>query len=243
QSDRAALVEIFKTARRCRGIWKAAKGIPKLSEQRHDAEQFGVQGWRVEVYARTANNWGEVSPATSTYKRRRASRYPRQLARSVPELYPQFAVQVLRHCERDFGRYGCWVINQIWNHKELIGKRTPGWRSQPPDKLENRAFNDAWKLSAEPLLRLIEDSENDGVLRFATRSLEKDFPETLRSVDPAWLGRLGKKPAGSIHEFVVSLLERSPEFHQSKLAGLGLHDMVLDLLGSPSEKAAKYAIE
>src|SRR5690606_17228205 len=33
------------------------------------------------------------------------------------------------------------------------------------------------------------------------------------------------------------------EFHQSKLAGLGLHDMVLDLLGSPSEKAAKYAIE
>src|SRR5690606_28113443 len=107
----------------------------------------------------------------------------------------------------------------------------------------NRAFNEAWKLSAEPLLRLIEDSENDGVLRFATRALEKDFPEVLRKVDPAWLGRLGKKPSGGVHEFVVSLLERSPEFHQSKLAELGLHDMVLDLLGSPSEKAAKYAIE
>ncbi|HLT40852.1 MAG TPA: hypothetical protein VK034_31460 [Enhygromyxa sp.] len=243
QSDRAALVEIFKTAKMGWGIWKAAKRIYKLAEQRHDAELFGVLAWRFDVYTRTANNWGEVSPATSTYMRRRAWRYLRQLGLSVPELYPQFAVQVLRHYERDFGPYGCWVINQIWNHKELIGKRTPGWRSQPPDKLENRAFNDAWKLSAEPLLRLIEDSENDGVLRFATRSLEKDFPETLRSVDPAWLGRLGKKPAGSIHEFVVSLLERSPEFHQSKLAGLGLHDMVLDLLGSPSEKAAKYAIE
>ncbi len=242
ESDRAALVEIFRAAKMGWGVWKAAKRIYKLAEQRHDAELFGVLAWRFDVYLRTPNNWGEISPSTTTYMRRRAWRYLRHLGQSVPELYPQFAVQVLRHYERDFGLYGCWVINQIWNHEELIGKRTPGWRSQP-DKLENRAFDAAWKLSPEPLLRLIEDSENDGVLRFATRSLEQDFPETLREVDPAWLGRLGKKPAGSVHEFVVSLLERSPEFHQSKLAGLGLHDMVLDLLASPSEKAAKYAIE
>ena len=243
QADRAALVEVFKTAKMGWGIWKAAKRIYKLAEQRHDAELFGVLAWRFDVYMRTQNNWGEVSPATTTYMRRRAWRYLRNLGHAVPELYPQFAVQVLRHYERDFTPYGCWIIAQIWNHKDLIGKRNAGWHSQPPDKLENRAFDAAWKLSPEPLLRLIEDSENDGVLRFATRSLEKDFPETLRVVDPAWLGRLGKKPAGSVHEFVVTLLERSPEFHQSKLAGLGLHDMVLDLLGSPSEKAAKYAID
>jgi hypothetical protein len=243
QSDRAALVEIFKTAKMGWGVWKAAKRIYKLAEQRHDAELFGVLAWRFDVYLRTLNNYGEVSPATSTYMRRRAWRYLRYLGHAVPELYPQFAVQVLRHYERDFNPYGCWIISQIWNHKDLIGKRNAGGQSQPPDKLDNRAFDAAWKLSPEPLLRLIEDSENDGVLRFATRSLEKDFPETLRVVDPAWLGRLGKKPAGSVHEFVVSLLERSPEFHQSKLVGLGLHDMVLDLLGSPSEKAAKYAIE
>lgn len=243
QSDRAALVEIFKTAKMGWGIWKAAKRIYKLAEQRHDAELFGVLAWRFDVYVRTPNNWAEISPATSTYMRRRAWRYLRNLGHAVPELYPQFAVQVMRHYERDFTLYNCWIISQIWNHKEMIGQRSPGWQSQPPEKLDNRAFDDAWKISPEPLLRLIEDSENDGVLRFATRSLEKDFPESLRSVDPAWLARLGKKPAGSVHEFVVSLLERSPEFHQSKLAGLGLHHMVLDLLGSPSEKAAKYAIE
>lgn len=243
ESDRAALVAIFRQAKMGWGIWKAAKRIYKLAEQRHDAELFGVLAWRLDVYARTPNNWGEVSPATTMYMRRRAWRYLRQLGLAVPELYPQFAVQVLRHYERDFSPYNCWIIHQIWDHKSLVGKRSSGWRSQPPDKLENRAFNEAWKLSAEPLLRLIEDSENDGVLRFATRALEKDFPEVLRKVDPAWLGRLGKKPSGGVHEFVVSLLERSPEFHQSKLAQLGLHDMVLDLLGSPSEKAAKYAIE
>ncbi|PRQ05019.1 hypothetical protein ENSA5_04450 [Enhygromyxa salina] len=243
ESDRSALVEVFRNAKMGWGVWKAAKRIYKLSEQRHDAEMFGVLAWRLDVYSHKPNNFGEISPATTMYMRRRAWRYLRHLGVAVPELYPQFAVQVLRHYEAGFRPGGCWIIHQIWNHKELVGKRSPGWRSTPPDKLANRAYDEAWKLTAEPLLRLIEDSENDGVLRFATRSLEQDFPETLREVDPAWLARLGKKPAGSVHEFVVSLLERSPEFHQSKLADLGLHDMVLDLLGSPSEKAAKYAIE
>lgn len=240
---RSALIEIFRRCKMGWGVWKAFKRIYKLAEQRHDAELFGVTAWRLDVYSRKPNNWGEIQPATTLYMRRRAWRYLRHLGQAVPELYPQFACQVLRHYEAGFSPYGCWVIQQIWNHQQLIGSRSGGWSSQPPAKLENRAYDEAWKLSPEPLLRLIEDSNNDGVLRFATRSLEKDFPETLREVDPAWLGRLGKKPAGSVHEFVVSLLERSPEFHQSKLAGLGLHDMVLELLGSPSEKAAKYAIE
>jgi hypothetical protein len=243
ESDRSALVAIFREAKMGWGIWRAAKRIYKLAEQRHDAELFGVLAWRLDVFLQTPNNWGEVSPATTMYMRRRAWRYLRHLGTAVPELYPQFAVQVLRHYQSNFTPYNCWIIHQIWDHKSLIGKRSSGWRSTPPDKLENRAFDAAWKLSAEPLLRLIEDSENDGVLRFATRSLEKDFPETLRNVEPAWLGRLGRKPAASVHEFVVSLLERSPEFHQSKLADLGLRDMVIDLLGSQSEKAAKYAIE
>ncbi len=243
EDDRAALIDIFRRAKTGWGMWKAFKRIYKLAEQRHDAELFGVLAWRLDVFLRKPNNWGEVSPATAMYMRRRAWRYLRNLGQAVPELYPQFAVQVLRHYERDFAPYGCWIIQQIWAHKLLVGKRSGGWYSAPPDQLDSRAFDDAWKLSAEPLLRLIEDSENDGVLAFATRSLEKDFPETLREVDPVWLGRLGRKPSAAVHEFVVKLLEKSPEFHQSKLAGLGLHDMVLALLGSQSEKAVKYAID
>ncbi|MFV8755544.1 hypothetical protein ACNOYE_33765 [Nannocystaceae bacterium ST9] len=243
ESDRAALIDVFTRGKTGWGMWKAFKVIYKLAEQRHDAELFGVLAWRLDVFGRKPNNFGEVSPATSMYLRRRAWRYLRNLGQAVPELYPQFAVQVLRHYERDFVPYGCWIIQQIWNHKALIGKRSGGWQTTPPDKLSMRAYDEAWKLSPEPLLRLIEDSENDGVLAFATRSLEQDFPNTLREVDPAWLGRLGRKPSGSVHEFVIKLLEKSPEFHQSKLAGLGLHDMVLELLASPSDKAVKYAIE
>lgn len=243
EADRAALIDVFRRGKTCWGMWKAFKTIYKLSEQRHDAEMFGVLAWRLDVFTRKPNQWGEVSPATAMYLRRRAWRYLRNLGQAVPELYPQFAVQVLRHYERDFTPYGCWIIAQVWNHQALIGKRSAGWQTMPPDKLSQRAFDAAWKLSPEPLLRLIEDSENDGVLAFATRSLEQDFPATLREVDPAWLGRLGRKPSGAVHEFVIKLLEKSPEFHQSKLAGLGLHDMVIELLGSPSEKAVKYAID
>ncbi len=243
ESDRAALVDIFQRGKTGWGMWKAFKTIYKLSEQRHDAELFGVLAWRLDVFLRKPNNFGEVSPATAMFLRRRAWRYLRNLGQAVPELYPQFAVQVLRHYERDFAPYGCWIIQQIWNHKALIGKRSGGYQATPPAKLGMRAFDEAWKLTPEPLLRLIEDSENDGVLAFATRSLEQDFPTTLREVDPAWLGRLGRKPSGSVHEFVIKLLEKSPEFHQSKLAGLGLHDMVLQMLRSTSEKAVKYAIE
>lgn len=240
---RAALLRIFSEARIGWGVWKAFKRVYKLSEQRHDAEMFGVLAWRLDVYARKPWHANEIQAGTMAYMRRRAWRYLRQLGLAVPELYPQFAVQVMRHYEADFAPYGCWVIHQIWNHKALVGARSAGYASGPPKKLSQRAFDKAWKISAEPLLRLIEDSVNDAVLDFATRSLEKDFPETLRDVDPAWLGRLGRKPSGSVHAFVVSLLERSPEFHQSKLAGLGLHEMVLDLLASPNDKAAKYAIE
>ena len=243
ESDRAALVEIFRDAKMGWGVWKAAKGIYKLAEERHDAELFGVLAWRFDVYSRKPNNNNEISQATQVYVRRRAWRYLRHLGQAVPELYPLFAAAVLRHYEAGFSPYGCWIIQQIWNHKQLVGRRNPLYGSSPPDKVSNRAYDEAWKISPDPLLRLIEDSDNDGVLSFATRSLEQDFPETLREVDPAWLGRLGKKPAGSVHEFVVKLLEGSPEFHQSKLKDLGLHDMVLDLLASPSEKAAKYAIE
>ncbi|MEO1336335.1 MAG: hypothetical protein AAFV29_11860, partial [Myxococcota bacterium] len=116
------------------------------------------------------------------------------------------------------------------------------WHDGPPDDLDKRAYNDAWKTSEEPLLRLIEDADNDGVCNFAIRGLKRDFPEALRSVDAAWLRRIGRKPSGSVHAFIVDALTDSPEFHQSRLKSLGLHRTVLDLLRSSSEKARNYAI-
>jgi hypothetical protein len=240
--SRAALLEIFARARIGWGIWKGFKRIYKLVEERHDPEMFGVLAWRLDAMNQTETNHAEVSVATFGYMRRRAWRYLRQLGQAVPEIYPQFAVQVLRHYPANHWFYDSWIASQIWAHKDLIGARS-AHISGPPKKLDRRAFDDAWKISPDPLLRLLEDARCDEVCDFAIRGLKADFPESLRQVDPGWLARIGQKRLASVHTFVVEILEGSPEFHQSKLKALGLHDMVLGLLGSDSDKACSYAIE
>ncbi|WP_428264388.1 hypothetical protein [Haliangium sp.] len=239
---RASLIEIFREARIGWGMWRGLKHIYKEVEAGHDAELFGILAWRLDAAHRTPLKRGEVSGATLGYLRRRAWRYLRQLGQAVPELYPQFASQVLRHYPAGFWFAGCWVANQIWAHHDLIGARS-AWQRQPPKKLERRAFDEAWKLSPAPLLRLLEDAANDDVCDFAIRSLRADFPDTLRQAEPAWLARIGTKPLASVHEFVVEIIEGNPALHRSDLAALGLHDMVLGLLRSESNKAAAYAVE
>lgn len=240
--SRSQLVAIIRRAKVGWGIWRGIKRIYKIVEDRHDAEMFGILAWRFDAMNQTARNSSEVSSSTFAYMRRRAWRYLRQLGQSVPDIYPQFAVQVLRHYPADYWFYDSWVASQIWAHKDLVGSRS-AHHSGPPKKLDRRAFDDAWKASAEPLLRLLEDAHNDSVCSFAIRGLEADFPESLRQVDPRWLARIGKKPLASVHTFVVGILKSSPEFHQSKLAELGLHDMVVGLLRSSSDKASAYAVE
>ncbi len=114
----------------------------------------------------------------------------------------------------------------------------------PADLVKHRAFPDAWKRSPDALMRLLDTCQSDAAARFAIQGLRKDFPEVLRSqVTPAWLDRLARRPLASAHEFLVETLQASPEFHQGKLRGLGLHEAVLALLLSPSPKARTYAIE
>ncbi len=240
--SRAQLMEIVRRAKVGWGIWRGIKRIYKTVEERHDAEMFGILAWRLDAMSQTEKSHGEVSSATFAYMKRRAWRYLRQLGQAVPEIYPQFAVQVLRHYPADYWFYDSWVASQIWAHEDLIGSRS-SYHSGPPKKLDRRAFDKTWKISAEPLLRLLEDALNDNVCSFAIRGLKADFPGSLREVDPRWLGRIGKKPLASVHTFVVEILEGSPEFHQSKLADLGLHDMVVGLLRSSSDKASAYAVE
>ncbi len=226
------------------GIWQGIKGIYKQAEQRHDLAMLGALCCRLDVQPVTAG--GEISRGTWLYMRRRAWRYLRQLGQAMPELFPVFAGQVLRHYPSsgiDFRH--CWIANQIWRHKDLIGKTDQGVVSPYglPDKLDRRAFDDAWKISPAPQLRLLEDAHNDRVCEFAIRGLEADFKDTLRHVEPAWLARLGAKPLRIVHDFIVDLLHGNPEFHQSKLKQLGLHDMLLGLLFSDSGTARRYAID
>ncbi|MEM9074367.1 MAG: hypothetical protein AAGE52_38085 [Myxococcota bacterium] len=237
---RKTLTHVIRNVRIGWGVWRGIKKVYKIAEERFDAEMFGLLAWRFDRWSRTPQTH-EVSGATYAYLRRRSWRFLRKLGESLPEVYVNFAVEVMRN----FGQgqvYGTWILAQIWAHQDLIGERH-SWIHQPPKDLSRRAFDDAWKQSADPLLRLIEDAENDAVLDFAIRSLESDFPETIRRVEPKWLARIGQKSAARIHRFVIDLLQASPELHQSKLKGLGLHDMVLGLLKSRDAAASKYAAD
>jgi hypothetical protein len=240
---RAALLEVFEHGRMQWGVWKAAKAIYKKSEETKDVAMFGVLAYRFDAMQPARS---EIGAGTQKYLRRRAWRYLRQLGTATAEAYVAFAVEVLRHYPASHGAYtSSWIAAQIWGHGHLKGARGPA-TFQPPtygDSLASRAFPAAWKISPAPLLRLLEVANNELVCDFAIRSLRADHPLALRAVEPAWLARLGRRPVAAIHSFVVSLLRESPELHQSKLKQLGLHDVVLAFLLSPSQEARTYALE
>ncbi len=242
-AGRAALVHIAREATLRFGMWAGLKRIYKLSEERLDAEMFGVLAWRFDKEASSSRSC-EVTQATLVYLRRRAWRFLRHLGAQVPELYPQFAVQVLRHYEDGVRPGQAFILSHVLcgdSRKNFTPYRFTG--KLPDDLLKHRAFPDAWKRSADPLLFLLETCQADPPARFAIQGLRKDFPEKLRGATPAWLARLSLRPLSGVHEFLVETLQASPDLHQGKLRDLGLHDTVLSLLTSPSAKARAYAIE
>ncbi|MDY7226442.1 hypothetical protein [Hyalangium rubrum] len=242
-ASRSTLFQLAREANLNFGLWGGLKRIYKLAEQRHDAEMFGVLAWRFDV-ERHSGQGREVSLGTLTYLRRRAWRYLRHLGAAVPELYPQFAVEVLRHYTPDTHWQHTWVAMHVLAHGTGKYNAQSFTTGVPSDLVKHRAFPDAWKRSPEALMRLLDTCQADEAARFAIQGLRKDFPEVLRSqVTPAWLERLARRPLASAHDFLVETLQGAPEFHQGKLRALGLHEAVLALLVSPSGKARTYAIE
>lgn len=242
-SARGALVHVFANARLEWGVWYAAKQIYKRAEERHDAAMFGVLGYRFDQLPATQTR--EIATGTMIYLRRRVWRYLRQLGRALPDAYVAFCVELLRHYPASIGPYGAtWVAGHIFNHTAMKWARNDGTFSMAQNSsVTGRAYPDAWKASPAPLLRLLETAQSEIVVGFAIEWLRADHPLALRAVDPAWLAQLGRRPLGVIHAFVVDLLRSSPELHQSKLRALGLHDVVVSFLRSPSEAARAYALE
>ncbi|RKH39628.1 hypothetical protein [Corallococcus sicarius] len=239
---RAALLTLAREAPLKFGLWAGLKRIYKLAEARHDAEMFGVLAWRFDT-ERGSHRSREVGAGTLTYLQRRAWRFLRQLGAAVPELYPQFAVEVLRHYTPDTSWSSCWVAHHVWAHNSRNYSASRFSIQPPSDMVKQRMYPDAWKRSPDALMRLLDTCGSDPAAKFAIQGLRKDFPEALRKVTPAWLDRLARRPLGSAHDFLVETLQGSPEFHQGKLRAAGLHDAVLALLLSPSDKARAYAIE
>ncbi|MBL4637369.1 MAG: hypothetical protein JKY56_26170 [Kofleriaceae bacterium] len=238
--SRQSIIHIFSEAKLGWGVWKGFKTVYKLSEEAHDSEMFGVLACRIDLFHNTT---GEISGATAKYMRRRAWRYLRFLGQAMPEQFPSFACQVLRHYPQDTSFYRSWIASQVWNHEDLKGSSGGVWFDGPPEKLSKRAYDESWKLSASPLFRLIEDARSDTVCNFAILCLKADFSEELRNLEPAWLVRAAAKELATVDAFVVELLQANPEFHQSKLAKLGLEEMVVNLLRSRNEAVVQYAID
>ena len=240
---RRSLLVILSEAPLAMGIWGGIKRVYKRAEGDMDAEVIGAIGARVDAEAAAGGRRDAVARGTLIYMRRRCWRFLRHLGKAVPELYPQFAVEVLRNYPRHVSFGAVWIANHVFMHDAKKHTSTSFWGAPPKDMLKHRAYPDAWKRSPDPLMLLLETCQADPPAKFAIDGLRKDFPDVLRKVTPEWLGRLSHRPLESAHDFLVETLEGSPDFHQGKLKGLGLHDAVLALLVSPSKKARTYAIE
>ncbi|MDQ3368920.1 MAG: hypothetical protein M3680_26140 [Myxococcota bacterium] len=243
---RSALLHVFAHGTMRWGVWKAAKAIFKQAELLHDAAMFGVLAYRFDAMTATEYARHEIGTGTLVYLRRRAWRFLRLLGQASPDAYPAYAVEVLRHYPPSHVAYTpSWVAAHVWAHANLRFARSSASFGPPTagDPMAIRAFPAAWKLSPAPLLRLLDAALNDLVCDWAIRCLRADHALALRAVEPAWLARLGRRPVPAIHSFVVSLLRESPELHQSKLRQLGLHDVVLGFLRSPSADARSYALD
>ncbi len=238
---RVALLDVIARAPLELGVFGGLKRVFKKAEAALDVQVYGALAARFDE---AANRWADgASRATLIYLRRRAWRVLREIGRHTPELYPAFAVEILRSYGEDTNFRALWIANHVFAHGSKNYTSTTFSIHDGATQLKNRAFADAWKRSPDPLMLLLETCRADDPARFAIASLKKDFPDVLRKVTPAWLGRLSARKLGSAHEFMVESLEASPELHQGKLRGLGLHDAVLRLLDSPSKKARAYAIE
>ncbi|HTL38739.1 MAG TPA: hypothetical protein VL326_36660 [Kofleriaceae bacterium] len=239
---RGALLHVFANAKLKWGVWYAAKHIYKKVEETRDPSLFGVLAYRFDALPSTPRQ--EITMGTIVYLRRRAWRWLRKLGAATPDAYPTYAVEILRHYPASYGQHqGSWVAPHIFAHGNMRYARD-SWSFFPSNTdPAKRAFPHAWKVSPAPLLRLLETALNELVVTFAITSLRVDHPLALRAVEPAWLAQLGKRPMAAIHTFVVQLLRESPELHQSKLRGLGLHDTVISFLRSPSQEARQYALE
>ncbi|MBL8684748.1 MAG: hypothetical protein JNK05_36565 [Myxococcales bacterium] len=242
ETHRDVIVELAMRAPFRLGLWAGLKRIYKLAEEKLDARVWGALAARFDlVLLRYDAN--EVSQGTFLYLRRRAWRYLKSIGQATPALYPQFAVEVLKHYPTDIYFERTWIGTHVMAHKtKSFGRRFFESRL-PADLTKSRAFEDAWKGAPESLMSMLESAQHDAVARFAIQCLRKDVPERLKDVTPAWLERLGRKNLASVHEFLIETLDGSPEFHKGKLKALGLHDTAVSMLNSASDKARKWSIE
>lgn len=222
------------------GVWGALKRVYKRAEADYDAALFGVLAARFDLAASTESQHADVSRGTLVYLRRRAARFLRQLGKAAPELYPQFAVEVLRSYPA--GSH-LWAAQLAVSIMAGTSKKWGAPTGLPRTHKFRAPYLETWRQSPDALMLLLSECEADFVAAFAISGLKELFPDLRASITPAWLSRLAARASGPKHDFLIELLEGSPELHPARLKEIGLHEPVLGLLTSPSPKARAYAID
>jgi hypothetical protein len=239
---RTCLLRIIAGIKLTYGPWRALKRIFKEAEARGDTEIFGALAARLD--AAHAGGRFEVSRLTLAYLRRRAWRYLRRLAVTLPAAYADAAADVLAHYPNDTNWNGTWIANHIFYHETRQYNRNRFvYHSPPASLLKHRAFAELWRRSPRPLFALLERARSERVWEFATSALKNDFRALLREVEPSWVARLVNVGSRTIDDFVVWILTNVPRFEQAAFRTLGLHEAVLRLFDSPSGEAREYAAD
>lgn len=239
---RSCLLAIIARVRLTYGPWRALKRIFKEAEARGDTEVFAALAARFD--AAYASRDYEVSHDTLIYLCRRAWRYLRRTAVTLPACYPDLAGEVLACYPEETEWSGTWVANQIFHHESGNYNRSGfSLAARSRDLLKDRAFAELWKRSPRPLFSLLERARSDRVREFAASALKADFRASIREIEPAWVARLIDVESRSIDEFVVWILNNVPRFEQAAFRTLGLHDAVLRLFDSLSPEARDYAAD
>jgi len=225
------------------GPWRALKQLYKASIETGDNELFGLLAARFDEAYAAGRTHLEVTRKTLAYLVRRGWRHLREQAETLPATYPDLACAVLCQYSDDTRWNGTWIANHIFYHetgKYTRRRFTYGWR-RPKSLLEHRAFAALWRRTPRPLFSLLERAKSTQAQRFATESLTTDFRTSLREVEPSWVARLISVGSEAIDEFAIWILANVPRFEQAAFVELGLHDAVLSLLRSDSDKAQEYA--
>ncbi len=240
---RTSLVNVIREIPIVYGPWRALKRIFKEAEAKHDTEIYGALAARFDMAF--SSGIGTVSKYTLGYLVRRAWRYLRRTAQTLPACYADIATDFLANYDDDVYLRDTWILNHVFYHGSgRYGAKGfhLGW-GEMPNMMKNRAFPDLWQRSPRPLFSLIERAKADAVWEFATEALKSDFRATLREVEPSWVSRLVTVGSAIIDEFVVWILNNVPHFEQASFRELGLHDAVLKLFDSDCYDARDYAAQ
>ncbi|MCB9613407.1 MAG: BRCT domain-containing protein [Sandaracinus sp.] len=225
------------------GPWRALKQIFKEAEEAGDTEMLGALAARFDAnLAKPGAVRHEIRRPTFGYLVRRAWRFLRRQAETLPAVYADAAVDVLRFYPDDTDWTRTWIANHIFFHEtKKYRRRTFRVDRRHSNLLTHRAYPELWRRTPRPLFTLLERARSDRARAFAAAALKTDFAATLREVEPAWVVRLVGVRSAAVDDFVIWVLANVPRFEQDAFRELGLHDAVLALLDSPSSDARVYA--